>query len=227
MEHLIKSSSAEKILIYIHTCQRRLQRTIHTPYQRIDQRREAGLLDSGLPFNSVMTQIDSSTAWKKPLYVKSLLEAREIFAFLSMVSCKEKLSQLPVHRSSFYWLTKMRYRFIEVHIYFQFRMLRDLLASEASASAFALLFIITHSFSARRWCCLAFFARFGASRLSLSRNASLNFSATGNSSVLETDDADVLGTNPDTAQVLGSISSTKGSSNDTSSLAPLGTSTPL
>lgn len=106
-------------------------------------------------------------------------------------------------------------------------MFRDLLASEASASAFALLFIITHCFSARRWCCLAFFARFGASLVSLSRNASLNFSATGKSSVLETDDGDLLGTNPVTAQVLGSISSTMGSSNDTSSLASLGISIPL
>lgn len=106
-------------------------------------------------------------------------------------------------------------------------MFKDLLASEASATAFALLFIVTHSFSARRWCCLAFFARFGASLVSLSRNASLNFSAMGKSSDLETDDGDALGTNLETAQVLGSISSTMGSSNETSSLASLGISSPL
>lgn len=109
----------------------------------------------------------------------------------------------------------------------KFFVCKDLLAFEASANAFALVSVITHSLSARRWCCLAFFALFGAKRVSLSRNASLNFSAMDNSLGLETDGSVVLDINPETAQVFGSISLTIGSSNTTCSIASRGTSEPL
>lgn len=90
----------------------------------------------------------------------------------------------------------------------QLLLCRDLLALDARANALASVFIIIHCLSARRWCCRAFFARFGAKRVSLSTNASLNFSATDNSVGLKREAALGFGVNPHIAHVFGSISLT-------------------
>lgn len=76
---------------------------------------------------------------------------------------------------------------------------------------FALELLIKYSLSARRLCCLAFFARLGANLASLSTNASLKRSAIGNSDVsLETVSSRALFlAAPETAQVLGSMPSMK------------------
>lgn len=108
-----------------------------------------------------------------------------------------------------------------------FRLLRDLLAFEARTIALALEFVIIQSLSARRWCCLAFLARLGAKRVSLSTKANLNFSAMDNSLGLKRDEGMTLGVNRDTAHVVGSISLTKRSSNVVSGNASWGTSNPL
>lgn len=108
-----------------------------------------------------------------------------------------------------------------------FLLLRDLVAFEARAIAFALVLVSIHSLSARRWCCLAFFARFGANRVSLSTKASLNFSAIDNSLGLKRDVDMPIDANRGTAHALGSISLTNGSSNVISGNASLGTSNPL
>jgi hypothetical protein len=64
--------------------------------------------------------------------------------------------------------------------------------------------------------------------VSLSTNASLNFSATDNSGRLERDGEErVFGLNPHTAHVVGSISLTTGSSNVIFGNASLGTASPL
>jgi hypothetical protein len=63
--------------------------------------------------------------------------------------------------------------------------------------------------------------------VSLSTNASLNFSATDNSEGLKRDEETVFRLNPHTAHVVGSISLTVGSSNVILCNASLGTADPL
>jgi len=63
--------------------------------------------------------------------------------------------------------------------------------------------------------------------VSLSTNASLNFSATDISGRLERGGDRVFGLNPHTAHVVGSISLTTGSSNVIFGNASLGTASPL
>lgn len=110
----------------------------------------------------------------------------------------------------------------------QLRLCKDRLACDARATALAFVLIVTNSLSARRWCCLAFFARFGANRVSLSTNASLNFSAMLTSEVFGKDGVLILaGVNPETSHVFGSISLTKGSSSVILDSASLGTLIPL
>lgn len=107
------------------------------------------------------------------------------------------------------------------------RLWTDLLTFEARIIALAVVLVVIHSFSARRWRCLAFFALFGANRVSRSSNASLNFSAICNSLGIEADAGSTLGVNPVTAHVRGSMSFTTGSSIVIFGSASLGTSSPL
>ncbi|RWR86253.1 hypothetical protein CKAN_01514200 [Cinnamomum micranthum f. kanehirae] len=97
---------------------------------------------------------------------------------------------------------------------YHLRLYKDLLACEASAIDFASVFIITHSLSARRWCCLAFFALLGANLESLSTNASLNLSALGNSDASDEVATAIFG-HLRAAHVPGAISFTTGSSSAT------------
>lgn len=109
---------------------------------------------------------------------------------------------------------------------YELRPWRDLLACEAKTIALALVLISINSLTARRWCCRAFLARFGANRLSLSTNASLNFSATDNS--VELEDGEMgFNANPCIVHVLGSMSLTTSSSNRIFCNASWGTSVPL
>lgn len=108
---------------------------------------------------------------------------------------------------------------------YHLRSYKDLLACEASAIDFASVFIITHSLSARRWCCLAFFARLGANLESLSTNASLNLSALGNSDASDEVATAIFG-HLQAAHVPGSISFTMGSSSAAPGNASRGMSTP-
>jgi len=110
---------------------------------------------------------------------------------------------------------------------YELRPWRDLLTWEAKTIALALVLISINSRTARRWCCRAFLALFGANRLSLSTNASLNFSATDNSVELEEDAEMGFKANPCTVHVLGSISLTTSSSNMMFCNASLGTSVPM
>lgn len=61
--------------------------------------------------------------------------------------------------------------------------LRNLVACDASATDFASMLCIKCCFSALLLFCLAFFALFGASLVSLDNTASLNLSARGNSCI--------------------------------------------
>ena len=88
--------------------------------------------------------------------------------------------------------------------------------------------LISHSLSALRLCCLAFFALLGANRASLSKKASLNFSAMGISGALsvDADGTGALRAAPETAHVLGSMSSTTEWSSEMEAIASVGTCTP-
>lgn len=93
----------------------------------------------------------------------------------------------------------------------------------------ALELFIRYSLSARRLCCLAFFALFGASLASLSKNASLNRSAmdsSGVSSQAVGAGAGGLLVAPETAQVLGSMPSIMKWSKALLANASLGTCNP-
>lgn len=112
-------------------------------------------------------------------------------------------------------------------IKYYLRGLSDLPTLAARINALVSVSIVILSLSARRWCCLAFLARFGAKRVSLSANASLNLSALDNSlEFMRVGDMD-FGVNPQIAHVWGSTSLTKWSSIAISGNASLGTSNPL
>ena len=111
--------------------------------------------------------------------------------------------------------------------FYELRLWRDLLACEAKTIALALVLININSRTARRWCCRAFFARFGANRLSLSRKASLNFSANDNSVELEEDGDTGFTAKPCTVHVFGSMSLTTASSNMVFCNASQGTWVPI
>lgn len=118
-------------------------------------------------------------------------------------------------------------RIVQIQVTYQLLLCKNLLAWDARAMDLAFVLLIKYAFSARRLCCLAFFALLGANLASLSRNASLNLSAMGSSGLSsgEGGSMDLLAA-PETAHVLGSISSTIEWSRATLADASAGTCSP-